>query len=94
MYNKESMKAEEFIDHEEVLRTLEYAEKNKNNLELIDKILDKARPIRDGKQVHCNGLTHEEASILLASDKAMGSLDTFSFLSSTIKLWNVLKMLL
>ena len=62
------MKAEEFIDHEEVLRTLEYAEKNKNNLELIDKILDKARPIRDGKQVHCNGLTHEEASILLASD--------------------------
>ena len=68
MYNKKSLKAEEFIDHEEVLRTLDYAEKNKNNLELIDKILDKARPIREGKQVHCKGLTHEEASVLLASD--------------------------
>ena len=68
MYNKESMKAEEFINHEEVLRTLEYAEKNKNNLELIDKILNKARPIRNGKQVHCEGLSHEEASVLLASD--------------------------
>ena len=68
MYDKKSMKAEEFISHEEVLRTLEYAEKNKNNLDLIEKILDKARPIRDGKQVHCNGLTHEEASVLLASE--------------------------
>lgn len=68
MYNKKSMKAEEFIDHEEVLRTLDYAEKNKNNLELINKILDKARPIRDGKKVHCEGLTHEEASVLLASE--------------------------
>ena len=68
MYNKKSMKAEEFISHEEVLRTLAYAEKNKNNLELIDKILDKARPVRDGRQVHCEGLTHEEASVLLASD--------------------------
>lgn len=68
MYNKKSLKAEEFISHEEVLRTLEYAEKNKNNLELIDKILDKARPVRTGKQVHCAGLSHEEASILLASE--------------------------
>lgn len=68
MYNKKSLKAEEFINHEEVLRTLEYAEKNKNNLELIDKILDKARPVRNGKEVHCNGLTHEEASVLLACE--------------------------
>ncbi len=68
MYNKKSMKAEEFINHEEVLRTLDYAEKNKNNLELIDKILNKARPVRNGKQVHCEGLSHEEASILLACD--------------------------
>ena len=68
MYNPKSMKAEEFIDHEEVLRTLDYAEKNKNNLELIDKILDKARPVRNGKQVHCEGLSHKEASVLLASD--------------------------
>ena len=71
MYNPKSLKAEEFIDHEEVLRTLEYAEKNKNNLKLIEKILDKARPIRNGKQVHCEGLSHEEASVLLASDDKM-----------------------
>ena len=38
MYDKKSLKAEEFINHEEVLRTLDYAEKNKNNLELINKI--------------------------------------------------------
>ena len=68
MYNKKSLKAEEFIEHEEVLRTLEYAEKNKNNLELIDKILDKARPVKTGRETHCAGLTHEEASVLLACD--------------------------
>ena len=68
MYNPKSMKAEEFIDHNEVLRTLEYAEKNKNNSELIDKILDKARPVREGREIHCKGLSHEEASVLLACD--------------------------
>ena len=68
MYNKKSLKAEEFINHEEVLRTLDYAEKNKNNLELIDKILDKARPVKNGRETHCAGLTHEEASILLACE--------------------------
>ena len=41
MYDKKSLKAEEFINHEEVLRTLDYAEKNKNNLELINEILEK-----------------------------------------------------
>ena len=45
------MKAEEFIDHQEVLRTLDYAEKNKNNLELIDKILYDER-LKDKKHVH------------------------------------------
>ena len=39
MYNPKSTKAEEFIDNEEVLSTLEYAHSNKNNLELVDKIL-------------------------------------------------------
>ena len=32
MYNVKSLKAEEFINHEEILETLDYAEKNKNNL--------------------------------------------------------------
>ena len=44
MYRKDSMKAEEFIHHEEILETLSYAEQNKNNKELIQKILRKAAP--------------------------------------------------
>ena len=43
MYNPKSPKAEEFICHEEILETLKFAEENKNNVELIDEILEKAR---------------------------------------------------
>lgn len=57
MYNPKSSKAEEFISHEEVLSTLDYAQKNKNNIELIDEILEKAKK---GK-----GLSHREAAVLL-----------------------------
>ena len=66
IYNPKSMKAEEFINDAEILDTLRYAEKNKDNIELIDKILDKARPRRTENGVHCEGLTHREASVLLA----------------------------
>ena len=62
MYNPESLKAEEFISHEEILSTLEYAEANKNNIALIDEILDKAK-LRQG-------LSHREASVLLACEPA------------------------
>lgn len=68
MYDKKSLKAEEFISDEEVLRTLDYAEANKNNLELINEILEKARPVKNGRETHCRGLSHEEASILLACE--------------------------
>ena len=57
MYNPKSSKAEEFIDNEEVLASLKYAQENKNNVELIDKILEKARLAK--------GLTHREAAVLL-----------------------------
>ena len=57
MYNPKSKIAEEFIDHEEVLASLKYAEENKNNVEVIDKILEKAKL---GK-----GLSHREAAVLL-----------------------------
>lgn len=66
IYNPKSMKAEEFINDAEILDTLRYAEENKDNIELIDKILDKARPRRTENGVHCAGLTHREASVLLA----------------------------
>lgn len=67
-YNVKSLKAEEFISHEEILETLEYAEQNKRNVELIDEILEKARPRKNGNGVTCSGLTHREASVLLACD--------------------------
>lgn len=60
MYNPKSHNAEEFISHEEILDTLKYAEENKNNVELINKILEKARLEK--------GLSHREASVLLACE--------------------------
>jgi 2-iminoacetate synthase len=60
MYNPKSLKAEEFINHEEILETLDYASQNKHNAELIDTILEKARLRK--------GLTHREAAVLLDCD--------------------------
>ena len=60
MYNPKSSKAEEFICHEEVLESVDYAEQNKSNARLIDKILKKAKERK--------GLTHREAAVLLACD--------------------------
>lgn len=68
IYNPKSLKAGEFINHEEILATLQYAEENKNNTELIDGILEKARPKKTEKGFHCEGLTHREASVLLACE--------------------------
>ena len=58
MYNVKSLKAEEFISDKEILDTLAYADANKDNVELIDQIIEKARARK--------GLTHREASVLLA----------------------------
>lgn len=68
MYNPKSLKAEEFIDNNEILETLAYAEENKNNDALIDALLEKARPVKTDKGVFCSGLTHREASVLLACE--------------------------
>ena len=67
-YNPKSLKAEEFISHEEILDTLKYAEENKNNVELIDSLLEKARPQKTETGYTCAGLTHREASVLLACE--------------------------
>ncbi len=68
VYNPKSLKAEEFINDQEILDTIAYAEANKNNIEIIDAILEKARPVRSGNGTTCKGLTHREASVLLACD--------------------------
>ncbi|MBC5787223.1 [FeFe] hydrogenase H-cluster radical SAM maturase HydG [Clostridium facile] len=59
-YDPKSLKAEEFINHEEILASLQYADENKNNLKLVDQILDKAELRK--------GLSHREASVLLACE--------------------------
>ena len=58
MYNPKSKKAEEFINHEEILETLAYADAHKDDAALIDQIIAKARLKK--------GLSHREASVLLA----------------------------
>ena len=68
VYNKKSLKAEEFINDGEILETIKYAEENKNNIELIDSILEKAKPKKTADGIHCEGLNHREASVLLACE--------------------------
>lgn len=57
MYNSKSKIATEFIDDKEILSTLEYAAKNKDNKELLEQILKKAATLK--------GLTYQEAAVLL-----------------------------
>ena len=64
MYDVNSKHAEDFINHEEILDTLAYADENKNNLPLIESLIEKASKRK--------GLSHREASVLLAcEDKEM-----------------------
>lgn len=60
MYNKNSPRAEAFIDHQEILDTLAYADANKGNRDLITAIMEKAKLRK--------GLSHREASVLLACE--------------------------
>ena len=58
MYDVNSKCADDFIDHQEILDTLAYADENKENVELIDALIEKAKKRK--------GLSHREASVLLA----------------------------
>ena len=60
MYDPKSEHATEFIDHQEILDTLEYARKNKDNLELVESLIERAKD--------CKGLSHREAALLLECD--------------------------
>ncbi|MBE6047519.1 MAG: [FeFe] hydrogenase H-cluster radical SAM maturase HydG [Clostridium sp.] len=61
MYNAKSKKATEFIDDNEILETLKYAQENKSNRELIESLIERAKD--------CKGLTHREAAVLLECDQ-------------------------
>ncbi len=59
-YDPKSLKAEEFINHAEILETLKFADEHKDDLAYVDSIIEKAKLRK--------GLTHREASVLLACD--------------------------
>ena len=62
MYKVDSPQAEEFIHHEEILETLEYARSHKDNRAFIEQLIEKA--------ALCKGLTHREAATLLESNRS------------------------
>ena len=76
MYDVKSLKAEEFINDEEILDCLKYAEENKNNRELIDEILKKAEDMK--------GISHREAAVLLECDMP-GEIEKMFHLAKKIK---------
>lgn len=57
MYDPKSFKAEEFINHEEILDSIEYAKQNKNNETVLKEILEKAKKAK--------GISHREAAVLM-----------------------------
>lgn len=59
-YDPKSLVADEFINDGEIQETLKFADENKDNLELIDKIIEKAKLRK--------GIDHREASVLLACE--------------------------
>lgn len=60
MYDPSSRHADDFINHDEITETLAFANENASNFALIDQIIAKARLKK--------GLSHREASVLLACD--------------------------
>lgn len=61
MYNVKSKIATEFIDDQEILDTLAFAQENKSNREMIESLIERAKD--------CKGLSHREAAVLLECDQ-------------------------
>ena len=61
MYNASSKRAEEFINHEEILASIQYARENKNNRPYIESLIERA--------ADCRGLNHREAMVLLECEE-------------------------
>lgn len=57
IYDSRSLKAEEFINHQEIVESLEYARENRDNREVIAAILEKAKLAK--------GISHREAAVLM-----------------------------
>ena len=69
IYDPKSLKAEEFINDGEIVDTLKYADENKDNMALIDEIIEKTK-LTDGDEVglggiRINGSRQEQAAYFL-----------------------------
>ena len=60
MYDKLSSKSEEFIDHDEIMASINWADEHKNQNDFIESIIERASD--------CKGLSHREAALLLACE--------------------------
>ncbi len=68
IYDPKSMRADEFINHDEILETLAYADEHKDDVDLCHRILDKCAPHLQPAAEHGAMIDHREASVLLACD--------------------------
>ena len=69
-YNPKSLCADEFINDEEILETLAFADAHKDDVQLCYDILEKCKPHLRPASEHGAMITHREASVLLACEDA------------------------
>ena len=69
-YNPKSLCADEFINDEEILETLAFADAHKDDVQLCYDILEKCKPHLHPASEHGAMITHREASVLLACEDA------------------------
>ena len=69
-YNPKSLCADEFINDEEILETLAFADAHKDDVQLCYDILEKCKPHLHPASEHGAMTTHREASVLLACEDA------------------------
>ena len=69
-YNPKSLCADEFINDEEILETLAFADAHKDDVQLCYGILEKCKPHLHPASEHGAMITHREASVLLACEDA------------------------
>ena len=69
-YNPKSLCADEFINDEEILETLAFADAHKDDVQLCYDILEKCKPHLHPASEHGAMIAHREASVLLACEDA------------------------
>ena len=69
-HNPKSLCADEFINDEEILETLAFADAHKDDVQLCYDILEKCKPHLHPASEHGAMITHREASVLLACEDA------------------------